>query len=233
MRPAARNEITRVVSRRPRYPPERGCVRDARPCRSACPPMRAFRTRAWGCADGRWPPDTNPATAVPADWQALPGRRPRPKTLHCSRRRGPAWSPSARPLAGFASWRIRAAATAAPDDAGGWSSSRSLSSSVRPSVSSAWRVSPGRLTGSADHALSLISITTCATSAPREISQRHPRAPVPARTCLPRFALICRPSMRDYGNARGAGRAGRDDLSAAPAGRAAPRNPARRHAGLA
>lgn len=76
---------------------------------------------------------------------------------------------------------------------GGLSSSRTLSSSVRPSVSSACRVSSGRLRGSADQASPLISITTWATSAPREISQRQPRASPPAREFLPRFALICQP----------------------------------------
>jgi hypothetical protein len=110
--------VPRAVSRRPRYPPERGCVRDARPCRSACPPMESLPHTGMGCADDRWPPNTDPATAVPADRQALPARRPRPKTLPCSRRRGPAWLPSARPLAGFAGRQIRAATTATPDDAG-------------------------------------------------------------------------------------------------------------------
>jgi hypothetical protein len=76
---------------------------------------------------------------------------------------------------------------------GGSSWSRTLSSSVRPSVSSACRVSSGRLSGSVDQALPLISITTCATSAPRVISQRQLRASAPARTCLPRFALISQP----------------------------------------
>jgi hypothetical protein len=76
---------------------------------------------------------------------------------------------------------------------GGSSRSRTLSSSVRPSVSSACRVSSGRLSGSVDQALPLISITTCATSAPRVISQRQPRASAPGRTCLPRFAVISQP----------------------------------------
>jgi len=63
---------------------------------------------------------------------------------------------------------------------GGSSWPRTLSSPVRPSVSSACRVSPGRLSGPAGQALPLISITTRATSAPPVISQRQPRAPAPA-----------------------------------------------------
>jgi hypothetical protein len=46
---------------------------------------------------------------------------------------------------------------------GGLSSSRIFSSAARPSVSSACRVSSGRSSGSLDHAVSLISITTGAT----------------------------------------------------------------------
>jgi hypothetical protein len=73
---------------------------------------------------------------------------------------------------------------------GGSSWSRTFSSSVRPSVWSARRVSSGRRRGSLDQAVPLISITTCATCAPRVISQSQPCASTPARTCLPRFALI-------------------------------------------
>jgi hypothetical protein len=73
---------------------------------------------------------------------------------------------------------------------GGSSCSRTFSSSVRPSVWSAPRVSSGRRRGSLDQAVPLISTTTCATCAPRVISQRQPCASTPARTYLPRFALI-------------------------------------------
>jgi hypothetical protein len=52
---------------------------------------------------------------------------------------------------------------------GGSSWSRAFSSSVRPSVWSAPRVSSGRPRGSLDQAVPLISITTCATCAPRVI----------------------------------------------------------------
>jgi hypothetical protein len=73
---------------------------------------------------------------------------------------------------------------------GGSSWSRTFSSSVRPSVWSAPRVSSGRPRGSLDHAVPLISITTCATCAPRVISQSQPCASAPVRAYLPRFALI-------------------------------------------
>jgi hypothetical protein len=73
---------------------------------------------------------------------------------------------------------------------GGSSWSRAFSSSVRPSVWSAPRVSSGRRRGSLDQAVPLISITTCATCAPRVISQSQPCPSAPARTYLPRFALI-------------------------------------------
>ena len=73
---------------------------------------------------------------------------------------------------------------------GGSSWSRTFSSSVRPSVWRACRVSSGRRRGSLDQAVPLISITTCATSAPRVISQSQPCASTPGRPYLPRFALI-------------------------------------------
>jgi hypothetical protein len=106
---------------------------------------------------------------------------------------------------------------------GGSSWSRTFTGSARPSVSSARRVSPGRPTGSADHALPLISIQPCATSVPRVISQRQPRASAPARTCRPRLALICQPisARLRHRTLRRAGRARRPQ-------RAEPR-PARRH----
>lgn len=98
---------------------------------------------------------------------------------------------------------------------GGSSWPRTLSSSVRPSVSGACHVSSGSLSGSADQAVPLISITTCAASAPRVISQRQPRARAPARTCLPRFALISQPTgprlrQRTRRQASRAGRPRRD-----------------------
>ena len=73
---------------------------------------------------------------------------------------------------------------------GGSSCSRTFSSSVRPSVWSAPRVSSGRRRGSLDQAVPLISITTCATCAPRVISQSQLCPSAPARAYLPRFALI-------------------------------------------
>jgi hypothetical protein len=51
-------------------------------------------------------------------------------------------------------------------------------------------VSSGRRRGSLDQAVPLISITTCATCAPRVISQSQPCASTPGRPYLPRFALI-------------------------------------------
>ena len=69
---------------------------------------------------------------------------------------------------------------------GGSSWSRTFSSSVRPSVWSAPRVSSGSRRGSLDQAVPLISITTCATCAPRVISQRQPCPSAPARAYLPR-----------------------------------------------
>ena len=95
---------------------------------------------------------------------------------------------------------------------GGSSWSRTLTSSVRPSVSSACRVSAGRPSGSLDQAVALISITICATSAPRVISQRQPRASPSVRACLPRFVLICQPTNARLRHTCGSGRAGRDDL---------------------
>jgi len=73
---------------------------------------------------------------------------------------------------------------------GGSCWSRTLSNSVLPSVSSAWRVSSGRRRGSLDLAVALISINTCATWSPQVISHSHPPASTPGRACLPRFALI-------------------------------------------
>lgn len=60
-------------------------------------------------------------------------------------------------------------------------------------------MSSGRLRGSADQALPLISITTCATSAPQEISQRQPGASAPAPNVLPRLgpSVTRRPSSGD------------------------------------
>jgi len=81
---------------------------------------------------------------------------------------------------------------------GGLSLSRTFNISVRPSVSRARRVASGRRRGSLDQAESLISTTTCATCAPRVISQSQPRASTTPRTCDPRFALISQPITRDY-----------------------------------
>jgi hypothetical protein len=66
------------------------------------------------------------------------------------------------------------------------------------------------------------------------ISQRQPRAPAPARTCLPRFALICQPisarirhpTPRRASRARRPGR-GPGRPSGPPEPGAAPRGPAR------
>jgi hypothetical protein len=81
---------------------------------------------------------------------------------------------------------------------GGSSCSRTLSSSVRPSVSRARRVSSWTLKGSLDQAVPLISITIRATWSPRVISQTQPRASLPVCTCLPRFVLISQLTERDY-----------------------------------
>jgi hypothetical protein len=51
-------------------------------------------------------------------------------------------------------------------------------------------VSSERRSGSLNQAASLISITTCASWAPRVISQSQPCASPPVRVCLPRLALI-------------------------------------------
>ena len=69
---------------------------------------------------------------------------------------------------------------------------------VRPSVSSACRVSSGSLEGSLDHAVSLISITIRTTWSPRVSSQSQPRASPSGRACLPRFALIVQATTLDY-----------------------------------
>ena len=72
---------------------------------------------------------------------------------------------------------------------GGSFRSSALCNSVRPSVSSARRVSAERRAGSLDQAVPLISITTWAHRAPSVISQSQPRASTPVRLCLPRLAL--------------------------------------------
>jgi hypothetical protein len=233
VRPAARNQIAWCSQPQPRYPPERDRVRQARPSHSACCRCRAPRETGTGCAGDQRPPNADPATALPGDWRAPPGRRGRKRVL----------APGARALRGHGQPDHSPASPAAryeqPEQPhrmtrGGSSWSRTFSSSARPSVSTARRVSSGRLTGSADHALPLISITTCATSAPRVISQRQPRAPAPARTCLPRFALICQPisarirhpTPRRASRARRPGR-GPGRPSGPPEPGAAPRGPAR------
>jgi hypothetical protein len=82
---------------------------------------------------------------------------------------------------------------------GGSSCSSTLRSSVRPSVSSACRVSSESLEGSLDHAVLLISTTIRATWSPRVSSQSQPRASVrPGRAWGPRFALIVQVTKRDY-----------------------------------
>lgn len=43
-------------------------------------PMESLPHAGMGCADGQGHRDADPATALPADWRALPGR-PQPKTL--------------------------------------------------------------------------------------------------------------------------------------------------------
>ena len=104
-----------------------------------------------GRADDQGPPNADPATALPADWRALPGR-PRPKRF---------LAPGAQALRDH---RQPGHPPASPADRyeqpeqphrmtrGGSSSSRTFSSSARPSVSSARRVSPGRprITGKTD-----------------------------------------------------------------------------------
>ena len=170
------------------------CPPQARPCRSACSAMEGLPEMGMGW---RRRPKAPGTPIQPRLCQLMGERCPAVDRgrdrLPCSRRRGPRGhgrlgrspaSPAARYEQPEEPHRMTR---------GGLSRSRTLSSSVRPSVSSACLVSSGRLTGSADQALPLISITTCAASAPRVISQRQPRASAPARTCLPRFALICQP----------------------------------------
>src|SRR5512132_775875 len=55
----------------------------------------------------------------------------------------------------------------------------------------------GRLRGSLDQAVPLISITIRATWSPRVISQSQPRASTAVSACLPRFALISQLTKRD------------------------------------
>jgi hypothetical protein len=190
MRPAARNQIAWSSQPQPRYRPERDRVREARPSRSACCRCRAARRRARAAPASKGHRTPIQPRLCPVTGEHSPAGRGRKRFL----------APGARALRGHGQPDHLSASPAAryeqPEQPhrmtrGGSSWSRTFSSSARPSVSTARRVSSGRLTGSADHALALISITTCATSAPRVISQRQPRAP--ARTCLPRFALICQP----------------------------------------
>jgi hypothetical protein len=230
MRPPARNQIASCSQPQPRYPPERDRMREARPSRSACCRWRASRRRAWAAPATKGHRMPIQLRLCPLTGEHCPAGRGRKRFL----------APGARALRGHGQLGHSPASPAdryeQPEQPhrmtrGGSSWSRTFSSSARPSVSSARRVSSGRLTGSADHALPLISITTCATSAPRVISQRQPRAPAPARTCLPRFALICQPISARL-RRRTPLRASRArQPGAAPAGRAAPRSPARRHAG--
>ena len=192
--------------------------------------MESPRKRAWGAPGGQRPSNADPATALPAGRRALPGR-PRPKR---------SLAPGAQALRDH---RQPGHPPASPADRyeqpeqphrttrGGSPWSRTFSSSARPWVSSARRVSPGRLTGSADHALPLISTTTCATS-PRATSQRptartgtRTHVPAQVRTDLP--AHQCEPTTThtvpgetSETTRRGPGRAGRH-----------PGSPARRHAG--
>jgi hypothetical protein len=72
---------------------------------------------------------------------------------------------------------------------GGSSRSSTLSKPVRPSVSSARRVSSERRAGSLDHAVPLISITTWARRAPSDLLEPT-RASTRVCVCLPRLALI-------------------------------------------
>lgn len=191
MRPAARNQIAWVVSRsRDIRLSATGCARHTRPV------QRAADGEPAGDGHGlrRRPRATErrSSTALPVTGEHCPAGRGRKRFL----------APGARALRGHGQLGHSPTSPAAryeqPEQPhrmtrGGSSWSRTFSSSARPSVSTARRVSSGRPTGSADHALPLISITTCATSAPRVISQRQPRASAPACTCLPRFALICQP----------------------------------------
>ena len=78
------------------------CARHAR--RFSVLPMISLPQTGLGRPHDQEPPDADPAPALPADRRAPPGR-PRPRTLPCSRRPGPAWSRSARPLPGFAGAR--------------------------------------------------------------------------------------------------------------------------------
>ena len=195
------------------------CARHARPVPRAAdgePPGHGHG----GAPGGQGPPNADPATALPAAWRALPGR-PRPKRFLAPAAQAPRGH--GQPGHSPASPADRYEQPERPHrmTRGGSSWSRTFSSSARPSVSSARRVSPGRLTGSADHALPLISITTCATSAPRVISQRQPRAPAPARTHLPKFALICQPTSARLRQRtpRPASRAKTTPGAARPAGR--------------
>lgn len=227
---AARSQEADCLCSRPqpRCPLERDRTREARPSRSACRPTESPNT-GMGCADDQGPPNADPPRLCPLIGEHCPAGRGGKRFL----------APGAQHLRDHGQLGHSPASSAdryeQPDQPhrmtrGGSSWSRTFSSSARPSVSSARRVSSGRLTGSADHALPLISITTCATSAPRVISQRQPRAPAPARTCLPRFALICQPISARL-RQRTPRRASQARRPRRGPGRAAPRSPARRHAG--
>ena len=168
------------------------CARHARPVPRAAD-GRASRTRAWGAPTTKGHRTPIQPPLCPLIGEHCPAGRGRERFL----------APGAQPLRDHRQPGHPPASPAGryeqPEQPhrmtrGGSSWSRTFSSSARPPVSSARRVAPGRLTGSARHALPLISTTTCATSAPRAISQRQPRAPAPARTCLPRFALTCQPT---------------------------------------
>src|SRR5262249_13522302 len=79
VRPAARNQIASRSQPQPRYPPEREPRAPGTPVPLRMLPTDSPPRRAWGAPGDQGPPNADPATAVPADRRALPGR-PRQKT---------------------------------------------------------------------------------------------------------------------------------------------------------
>ena len=226
MGPQPGTRLPRVVSRsRDIRLSATACARHARPVPRAAD-GRASRTRAWGAPTTKGHRTPIQPPLCPLIGEHCPAGRGRKRFL----------APGAQPLRDHRQPGHPPASPAGryeqPEQPhrmtrGGSSWSRTFSSSARPPVSSARRVAPGRLTGSAGHALPLISTTTCATSAPRAISQRQPRTgtrthvPAQVRTDLPAHRCEATTTHTAPGERPRRG----------PAGRAAPPSPARRHAG--
>ena len=154
------------------------------------------------------------------------------ETLPCSRRPGPAWSRSARPLTGFAGRQIRAARTAASDDAGWFvlvKDLQQLGTAVglkRPPriAGKTDRIGRPRPPADLDHDVRNVrSPGDLPTPTARTGTRTH--APAQVRTDLP--AHQCETTTTHTAP----GEPGQDDPWCRPAGRAAPPSPAWRHAG--